>query len=99
MKYDSADCKTTEGENALSVLEEKRQTREKWMGEAILVMKMTNWLFLLYNVSGHCKSCFESVCELHVIGQTCYICIVSKCFSADLHFCFDTIAKALSSYS
>lgn len=28
MKYDSADCKITEGENALSVLADKRQTQE-----------------------------------------------------------------------
>ena len=28
VKYDSADCKITEGENALSVLADKRQTRE-----------------------------------------------------------------------
>lgn len=31
VKYDLADCKITEGENALSVLADKRQTQEKWM--------------------------------------------------------------------
>jgi len=32
VKYDSVDCKITEGENALSVLTDKRQTLENgWM--------------------------------------------------------------------
>lgn len=51
MKYDLADCKITEGENALSILADKRQTREKWMdgmmseGDRVLVMKITFWSF------------------------------------------------------
>lgn len=56
MKYDLVDCKITEGENALSVLTDKRQTQEKWMdgmmseGDRIWVVKITLWSFLSHNV-------------------------------------------------
>lgn len=51
VKYDSADCKITEGENALSVLADKRQTQEKWVdgmmseGDRVWVVKITFWSF------------------------------------------------------
>lgn len=42
VKYDSADCKITEGENALSVLADERQTGEKWMDEAVVCGREDN---------------------------------------------------------
>lgn len=56
VKYDLVDCKITEGENALSVLTDKRQTQEKWMdgmmseGDRIWVVKITLWSFLSHNI-------------------------------------------------
>lgn len=56
VKYDLVDCKITEGENALSVLTDKRQTQEKWMDgmmserDRIWVVKITLWSFLSHNV-------------------------------------------------
>lgn len=53
VKYDLLDCKITEGENALSVLADKRQTLEKWMngvmsgGDRIWVVKITLWSFFV----------------------------------------------------
>lgn len=48
VKYDLVDCKITEGENALSILEDKRQTQEKRMdgmmseGERIWAVRITS---------------------------------------------------------
>lgn len=58
VKYDLLDCKITEGENALSVLADKRQTQEKWMdgvmseGDRIWVVKITLWSFFVRRLSG-----------------------------------------------
>lgn len=59
VKYDLVDCKITEGENALSVLADKRQTQEKWMdgmmsdGDRICALKIT-WSFLSVDKSYDC---------------------------------------------
>lgn len=58
VKYDSADCKITEGENALSVLADKRQTQEKWMdgmmsgGDRMPVVTITSCSFLTVHNHG-----------------------------------------------
>lgn len=62
MKYDLVDCKITEGENALSVLPDKRQTQERWMdgmmseGDRIWVGKITLCSFLSADKSHNCES-------------------------------------------
>lgn len=65
VKYGSADCKITEGGNALSVLADKRQTREKWMDGMMsedMIWIVKSWVIWLcvplmrVNYSGHSKS-------------------------------------------
>lgn len=65
VKYGSADCKITEGGNALSVLADKRQTQEKWMDGMMsedMIWIVKSWVIWLcvplmrVNYSGHSKS-------------------------------------------
>ena len=69
MKYDSADCKITEEENALSALADKRRTQEKWVdgmmseGDWLSVVKITLWSFLSVYQSHDCYLQSVAICS------------------------------------
>lgn len=99
MKYDSVDCKITEGENALSVLADKRQTQEKWMdgmmseGDRIWFVKITFWSFLSADESHDCDlqqagTCRTKIANLSFIKSQCQ---EYKYFTKCLYGAFFTI--------